>query len=139
MTNDSKTQELVKLHSLLKYTFGFVPIAAGADKFLNLLTDWTQYISGGLTELLPLDAATFMMVVGIIEIGAGIVVIIKTEIGSYVVTAWLMLIALTLLASGSHLDVAVRDIVMAIAAFLLARLTKILNTSGAKFEINTRS
>jgi len=107
---------------LLKYTFGLVPIVAGLDKFTNLLTDWTQYLSAGMTDVLPLEVGTFMAIVGIIEIGAGILVLIRPFIGGYVVAAWLTLISLTLVFSGSYLDVAARDLVMAIGAFSLAKL-----------------
>jgi len=108
--------------TLLKYTFGLVPIVAGLDKFTNILTDWSQYLGSGFQDLLPFDASTFMIIVGIIEIAAGILVLVKTKIGAYVVAAWLVLIALTLILSGSYLDVAVRDLVMAIAAYTLAKL-----------------
>ncbi len=109
--------------TLLKYTFGLVPIVAGLDKFTNILADWSQYLGSGLQELLPFDASTFMIIVGIIEIAAGILVLVKTKIGAFVVSGWLTLIALTLILSGNYLDVAVRDIVMAIAAYVLAKLS----------------
>tara|TARA_R110002073_G_scaffold4213_1_gene27941 strand:- start:79140 stop:79523 length:384 start_codon:yes stop_codon:yes gene_type:complete len=121
--------QLVK--NLLKYTFGLVPIVAGLDKFTNILTDWSHYISDGLAGMLPFDAATFMMLVGVTEIVAGILVLTKTTIGAYVVSAWLVVIALTLLISWSFVDVAVRDLVMAIAAFSLAKLSE-GNLSTAK-------
>ncbi|MCO6501139.1 MAG: DoxX family membrane protein [Vicingus serpentipes] len=110
--------------NILKYTFGLVPIVAGLDKFTNILTNWSQYISEGFAGMLPFDAASFMMVVGVIEIVAGILVLTKTKIGAYVVSAWLVAIALTLIFSWSYVDVAVRDLVMAIAAFSLAKLTE---------------
>ncbi|WP_339697491.1 hypothetical protein [uncultured Roseivirga sp.] len=130
MTNQENLISLSKVQQLLKFTFGLVPIAAGVDKFLNLLTDWTQYLSTDMVDMLPFSASTFMMIVGIVEIGAGILVLTKTEMGSYVVAAWLVLIALSLLLTGSHLDVAVRDIVMAISVFSLARITRIIQASG---------
>jgi uncharacterized membrane protein YphA (DoxX/SURF4 family) len=110
---------------LLKYTFGLVPIVAGVDKFTNILVDWSQYLSPGLTSLLPFSANTFMMIVGVIEIVAGIIVLVRTEIGAFVVSAWLVCIALTLIFSMSYLDVAVRDIVMAIGALTLGKLTRL--------------
>jgi len=118
---DSNVQ-LVK--NVLKYTFGLVPVVAGLDKFTNILTDWSQYISEGFAGILPFEASTFMMIVGIIEIVAGVLVLTKTKIGAYVVSAWLVAIALTLLFSWSYVDVAVRDLVMAIAAFSLAKLSE---------------
>lgn len=110
---------------VLKYTFGIVPIVAGLDKFTNILTNWTQYISEGFGEILPFDPTTFMMIVGVIEILAGVLVFMKTKIGAYLVAAWLLAISLTLIFSWNYLDVAVRDLVMAIAAFSLAKLSEI--------------
>jgi uncharacterized membrane protein YphA (DoxX/SURF4 family) len=110
--------------NVLKYTFGLVPIVAGLDKFTNILTDWSQYISEGVAGMLPFEPSTFMMIVGVIEIVAGILVLTKTKIGAYVVSAWLTAIALTLIFSWSYVDVAVRDLVMAIAAFCLAKLSE---------------
>ncbi|MEO8473540.1 MAG: hypothetical protein ABI477_15180 [Chryseolinea sp.] len=118
----TRTNEVSKSAVLLKYTYGFVPIVAGLDKFTNILTDWSQYLSPHLVQVLPFSASTFMMIVGVIEIVAGILVLTRTEIGAYIVAAWLVCIALTLIASMKFLDVAVRDIVMAIGAFTLARI-----------------
>lgn len=75
-------------------------------------------------EILPFGPATFMMIVGVIEIIAGVLVLTKTKLGTYLVSAWLVIIALTLIFSWSYLDIAVRDIVMAIGAFSLAKLSE---------------
>jgi uncharacterized membrane protein len=120
-------QAIKPTYNLMKLTFGIVPIVAGLDKFTNLLTDWTKYIHPALVEMLPFSPQTFMMIVGVIEILAGVVVLVKPVIGGYVVAAWLTLIAVTLLASGNYLDVAVRDLVMAVGAFSLARISKFVS------------
>lgn len=73
--------------------------------------------------MLPFSAATFMTIVGIIEITAGLLLIFRPRIGAWVVMAWLILIAFTLIFSGHHFDVAVRDLVMAVGAFALAKLS----------------
>jgi len=112
------------VYTTLRLTFGLVPIIAGLDKFTNLLTHWADYLNPSIANILPVSTATFMMIVGIIEIIAGIIVFIKPAIGGFIVAAWLTLIALTLLASGNYLDVAVRDLVMAISAFSLARIAR---------------
>ena len=110
--------------SLLRITFGIVPVVAGLDKFTDILTHWEDYLNPSIARMLPFSAHTFMMIVGVIEIIAGIIVFIKPAIGGLIVAAWLTLIALTLLASANYLDVAVRDLVMAIGAFSLARLSR---------------
>ena len=115
-----------------KLTYGIVPIVAGADKFTNLLTTWPEYLNPTLAGILPFSGSTFMMVVGVIEIGAGILVLVKPKLGAIVVSAWLVLIALSLLASGRFLDVAVRDLVMAVGAFTLAKLSGITEGFRAK-------
>ena len=110
-----------QLQRTLQLTYGIVPIVAGLDKFTNLLTNWPDYLN---TSLIPFDPATFMKIVGVIEIIAGIIVLIRPLIGAYIVMGWLICIALQLVAGGSYLDVAVRDLVMAMGAYTLAQLTK---------------
>ncbi|MCX7547051.1 hypothetical protein OS188_03695 [Xanthomarina sp. F1114] len=122
--------ELVK--NLLKYTYGIVPIVAGLDKFANILTNWSAYVSDGLAGILPFEPTTFMMLVGVIEILAGVLVFTKTKIGAYIVSAWLSCIALSLIFSWTYVDVAVRDLVMAIGAFSLAKLSENRQTNTIK-------
>ncbi|WP_317047038.1 hypothetical protein [Chryseobacterium sp. MYb7] len=64
---------------------------------------------------------------GVIEILVGIIVLKKAEIGGYIVAGWLTVIAITLLLSFNFIDVAVRDLVMAIAALSMAKIAKILS------------
>jgi len=112
-----------QLSQTLKLTFGIVPIVAGLDKFTNLLTQWSDYL-GNNRSMVPMDPATFMKVVGVIEIIAGIIVFVRTVVGAYVVMAWLICIAIQLLIGGHYFDVAVRDLVMAVGAYTLAQLTR---------------
>lgn len=126
MERKIKSQSLTQTFNLLKYTFGIVPIVAGADKFTNLLTNWEQYVNPSIASLLPISASVFMMIVGVIEIVAGVIVLKKTEIGGYIVACWLTVVALTLLIGFNYVDVAVRDLVMAIAALSMARISKII-------------
>jgi len=120
-------QSIKPTFNLLRVTYGVVPIVAGLDKFTDLLTHWENYINPAIGKMLPFSPHAFMMIVGIIEIVAGIIVLAKPAIGGFIVAAWLAVIALTLLASGNYLDVAVRDLVMAIGAFSLARIAKFVS------------
>ena len=118
---------------LLRVSFGLVPILAGLDKFLNLLADWPTYLSPAAQSILPVEAATFMHIVGVIEIAAGLIVLSRwTLVGSYIVTAWLIAIALNLVTTGHYFDIAVRDLVMAGAAYSLAQLTAVREATSAK-------
>jgi uncharacterized membrane protein YphA (DoxX/SURF4 family) len=114
-----------QLQKTLKLTFGLVPIVAGLDKFTNLLTNWSDYLGNNIRGSLPVSPMVFMKAVGIIEIVAGIIVLARPIVGAYIVMAWLICIALQLIIGGHYLDVAVRDLVMAIGAFTLAQLSKI--------------
>ena len=127
METAEKNKILQQTFNLLKYTFVILTISAGLDKFSNLLTNWEHYLNPAIAGLLPFPQTTFMMIVGVIEIIAGIIVFKKPEIGGNIVAAWLMLIAITLLTYLNYLDVAVRDVVMAISAFAMAQLAKIVN------------
>lgn len=110
--------------NILRWTYGLVPIVAGADKFLHLLTDWNKYLAPVVTDIIPLSPGAFMGIVGVIEIIAGILVIVKPKIGSLVVACWLLGIVVNLLLTGQYFDVAVRDAVMAIGAFCLFMLVR---------------
>ena len=117
----------------LRLVYGLIPIVAGADKLTNLLTDWTQYLSPFMRGLLPFAPETFMHIVGVIEIAAGVLVLTRlTRIGAYVVSAWLVGIALALLTGGKCLDVAARDVAMAAGAFVLARLSEVRGTASER-------
>lgn len=120
----TRTERVEQVETILKWTYGLVPIVAGADKFAHMLTDWDKYLAPIVTDILPLSAGTFMAIVGIIEIVAGILVLIRPKIGSLVVGLWLIGIAINLLLLGQYFDVAVRDVVMAIGAFSLFLLLK---------------
>jgi hypothetical protein len=117
-----KDRRLDSVYLPLKITYGIVPLVAGLDKFFNLLTDWGSYLSPWVTEMLPLSAATFMMIVGVIEVAVGVAILTKfTRLGAYVAMGWLALIAFNLLLAGMP-DVAVRDLAMAVGAYSLGTL-----------------
>ena len=120
---ETTIQNAAKVQQLMRYTYGLVPIVAGLDKFTNLLTDWKNYIAPSIANMLPFSASTFMSIVGVIEIVAGIIVLVRPRIGGYIVMAWLIFIALNLIISGHYYDVAVRDLVMAAGAYSLAKLS----------------
>lgn len=108
----------------LRLGLGLGPIIAGLDKYFNKLTDWTMYLSPLATRVVPVAPSTFMHIVGVVEIAAGILVLSRfTRIGSYVVGLWLLAIAVNLLTMGMFYDLAVRDVEIAVGAFALSQLT----------------
>jgi hypothetical protein len=111
-----------RVASILRWTYGLFPIAAGADKFMHILTDWNKYLAPVAVDVIPISPNAFMNIVGAIEIAAGIIVLAKPRIGALIVGLWLISIAINLLLTGQYFDIAVRDIVMAIGAFCLFAL-----------------
>lgn len=115
----------------LRSGIGLTATLAGLDKFFNLLADWGSYVSPVAARFLPFSTATFMGVVGVIEVAVGLAILVGwTRAGAYVASVWLLGVAANLIAAGFY-DVAVRDVVMAIAAFTLARLAEVRQDSAA--------
>lgn len=109
----------------LQYGIGLTATLAGADKFFNLLTDWSMYLSPTAAALLPVSPSAAMAAVGIVEMCVGLAILTGwTRYGALVAAVWLLGVAGNLVLAG-FLDVAVRDIVMALAAFTLARLAEV--------------
>lgn len=119
----------------LRVGLGLAPILAGLDKYFNLLTNWEMYLDPRIPSLLHIETAAFMHIVGAVEIVAGVLVFTRlTRFGSYVVMAWLLAIAANLLAQGMFFDIAVRDVELALAAFVLAKLTEARKTIAVEHE-----
>ncbi len=107
---------------LLRTVFTIAPVLFGLDKFFGLLTDWESYLAPQINDLIPGTAYQAMLVVGVVEIAAGVLVAVRPRIGGYVVAAWLAGIIVNLLLIGDYYDVALRDFGLLVAALALARL-----------------
>ncbi len=108
-------------YTILHLGFTVAPILFGLDKFLNLTTDWMKYVAPGIAGIIP--ATAFMLIVGVIEIAAGVLVWFKPTIGAYVVAAWLLGIIVNLVLLGGYYDVALRDFGLLLGALALGRLS----------------
>ncbi|MGH9859557.1 MAG: hypothetical protein ACRD5F_05985 [Candidatus Acidiferrales bacterium] len=116
----------------LRIGLGVGPFLAGLDKFFNILTDWSMYLSPMVEGMLPISGTAFMQVVGVIEMLVGLAILTRwTRLGSYVAAGWLVAISINLVTTGLFLDLAVRDLEIAIAAYTLARLTEARQPAGA--------
>src|SRR3954453_21192442 len=107
---------------LLRTVFTVAPIAFGADKFFNVLTNWEAYLAPWVNSLVPGTAYQAMLAVGVVEILAGVLVAVRPAIGGYVVAVWLLGIIVNLVTMGQYLDVALRDFGLLVGALALARL-----------------
>ena len=111
-----------RAYRVLQAGFVAAPILAGLDKFFNVLVDWEQYLAPLFDNLI--GAATFMAIVGVVEIAAGIGVAVKPRIFAYVVAAWLGGIIVNLLLIPGYYDVALRDLGLALGALALGLLSQ---------------
>lgn len=110
---------------VMRIAVGLMATLAGLDKFFNILADWGSYVSPAAAQLLPFSTDVLMWIVGVVEFAVGVSTLTAWPvIGAYVASAWLLLVSINLVLGG-HLDVAVRDVVLSIAAFTLARLIQV--------------
>ncbi len=129
MTIQNETSRQVNEHKgysyqayqILRFAFTVAPIIAGLDKFLNFLTNWTQYLSPAFDVFG--NAHMTMLVVGVVEIIAGIGVWVKPQVFAYIVVLWLLAIIVNLLMLHQFYDVALRDLGLLLGALALGRLS----------------
>ena len=108
--------------TLLRVGFTVAPILFGLDKFADWLVDWEIYLAPEINHIVPGNAHEAMLIVGVIEILAGLVVAVRPMFGGYLVAAWLGGIIVNLLLQADFYDIALRDFGLLIAALALARL-----------------
>ena len=107
---------------LLRTVFTVAPILFGLDKFAQVLSDWDFYLAPWINDLVPGSAHDAMMLVGVVEVAAGVLVALRPRIGAYVVALWLAGIIVNLVTLGDYYDVALRDFGLMVGALALARL-----------------
>jgi uncharacterized membrane protein YphA (DoxX/SURF4 family) len=110
-------------YQLLHIGFVLAPVLAGLDKFFHFMVNWDMYVASSVSRMLPMATHSFMLLVGVIEICAGILVAIRPRIGAYVVAAWLWAIIINLLMVPGYFDIALRDFGLSLGALALGRLS----------------
>ena len=110
---------------MLRLGYTAIPLTMGIDKFFNGLVYWPKYLADWIDNIAPGTAQQFMYFVGIVEIVAGVLVLLKPRYAAYVVAAWLAGIVINLLSYGEWYDVAVRDIGLMAGALVLGRLASV--------------
>jgi uncharacterized membrane protein YphA (DoxX/SURF4 family) len=119
------SRELNAGYWALRIAFGLGPLLAGIDKFTNLLVNWEKYLSPVFQRFIPVSAVTFMHIVGVIEIVVGLAILFgASRVFGYIAMLWLWAIAINLISTGMYYDIAVRDILLGIGAYALARVTE---------------
>jgi uncharacterized membrane protein YphA (DoxX/SURF4 family) len=110
---------------LLRVGLGVGMFVAGLDKFLDVLTDWSMYVSPLAERVLPVSPEAFLRAVGVLEMAIGVAILTRwPRAGAYALSAWLACIAVNLALAAHFWDLVVRDLEVALSAFALARLTE---------------
>jgi uncharacterized membrane protein HdeD (DUF308 family) len=110
-------------YQILHVGFAVLPIVAGLDKFFHILVNWDIYLAPIIVRLSPISGHRLMMIIGVVEIVAGILVAMRPRLGAYVVMAWLWGIIIDLLLLSGYYDVALRDFGLSLGALALARMS----------------
>ena len=111
-------------YHILHWGFVILPVVAGLDKFAHLLTNWDTYLAPTIATMLGATYAhTFMLVAGVVEVLAGLLVALKPKVGAYVVAAWLVGIMINLLMGPNNGDIVLRDFGLFLGALALGRLS----------------
>ena len=119
------SKELNAAYWALRTAFGLGPLIAGLDKFTNILVNWEKYLSPAIQRILPIAPTAFMRTVGVIEIIVGLAILFgASRIFGYLAMLWLWAIAANLILGGTYYDVAVRDILLGLCAYALAKVTE---------------
>lgn len=124
LANPGRGNPAYQVYLLLRGAFVVAPVLFGLDKFFNWSVDWTQYLAPWINDIIPGSGQDFMYVVGVIEIAAGLTVLVAPRVGAPLVAGWLAGIVVNLLTNSppEYYDVALRDFGLFLAAVALTRL-----------------
>ena len=140
ITRDVDKKPARQGYLLLRTGFVIAPILFGLDKFFNFMVDWPDYLAPWINRLIPGTAQEFMYAVGVIEIVAGLVVLISPRWGSLLVAAWLGAIIVNLLTAEppEYYDIALRDFGLFLGALTLNRLATAFRVTTVAQEVPRR-
>jgi hypothetical protein len=111
-------------YRVLHVGFFLLPAIAGLDKFFDFLANWALYLAPIVPQVTHLQPHTFMMLVGVVEIAAALLVAFRPRVGAWVVALWLWGIIGNLVMLGGFYDVALRDFGLSLGAIALAQLSR---------------
>ena len=110
---------------LLRVVLGAGIAVAGLDKFFDLLTTWSMYLSPLAERLLPVSDERFLRAIGVLEVAIGLAILTRwPRLGAYALAVWLLGIVVNLALAGHFWDLVLRDLEGAAAAYALARLAE---------------
>lgn len=117
---------------LLWLGFIAIPLIMGLDKFFNVLTTWENYLAPWIANISPFSAHGTMIIIGIVEVIAAILMVLRPRYAAWVVSIWLLGIVVNLLTYSGFYDVALRDFGLMVAAVALALLARTYTKPGIR-------
>ena len=118
-----KDDPVAQVFNLLRIGFVVLPILMGLDKFAEVMNDnWPAYLATEFNDIIPGDGQDAMYAVGVVEILAGLIVLVVPRFGGLLVAGWLGGIIISLLLVGGYGDIALRDFGLLLGALALFRL-----------------
>jgi hypothetical protein len=122
---------------LMRIGFTVVPLLFGADKFAHVMVNWDKYLAPDVQRWLsPFDTVhQTMYFVGVVELAAGVIVLLLPRIGGYVVALWLAGIVVNLAILGGYGDVLMRDVALFLLALSFARLARAYPAGAASDRV----
>src|SRR5687768_4405741 len=125
--------------TLLRIGFFVLPVLMGLDKFAEVMNEnWTAYLATEFNDILPGSAQDAMYTVGVVEILAGIIVLVVPRFGGLLVAGWLGGIILSLLLVGGYGDIALRDVGLLLGALTLFRLAVVESADPNSRDLRQR-
>jgi hypothetical protein len=128
-------RRLVSAWWTLKIALGSVAVLVGVDKFVNVLTSWSDYLNPVALEYVAVDAEVLVRAAGIVEMIVGIAILTRwTRLGAYLAALWFVIMAANLISMQKFYDVAVLDLLLAASAFALAQITAVRQEEMSEVE-----
>jgi hypothetical protein len=120
-----KTDPTFQAFWMMRLGFTLVPILFGADKFAHVMVNWDKYLAPELQHWISPFSTVHqtMYFVGVVEIIAGLLVLLLPRIGGYVVALWLAGIIVNLALISGYWDIMMRDVALFLLALTFARLS----------------
>ena len=119
------SQRLNQIWTMTWVVYAIVPIIIGIDKYFYLIVDWNKFVSPFVASIIA--PSTLISLLGVVEIGSGILMFISPVLTSYMIAGVLGLICINLALIPGYYDVILRDVAIAFSYIVFGLLTELKN------------
>lgn len=111
----------LNLSATFRYFMSVLLMIDGTDKFFNLVTYWPMYLWDSIPQVLGIETATFLAIIGVVEFAIGAVLWLSIRWGGLLAGFLLFGIAANLLLAGKFYNIVLIDIALGICCWALAQ------------------